>query len=185
MADFKVAYENTSKVEGGYANDKHDSGGETWKGISRNNEKNWDGWRIVDAYKKLPNFPTNLNNSHELQSEVLSVYKKNYWDALNLDFISDQRMANELYDTGVNMGIGTAGKFLQRVLNVATKTNLVIDGKIGSKTIGVFNALSDKDKYMVWKLFNCLQGERYISICEANPTQERFLHSWANRVFEN
>lgn len=185
MADFKVAYENTSKVEGGYANDKHDSGGETWKGISRNNEKNWDGWRIVDAYKKLPNFPTNLNNSHELQSEVLSVYKKNYWDALNLDFISDQRMANELYDTAVNMGTGTSGRFLQRVLNVATKIDLVIDGKIGSKTIGVFNALSDKDKHMVWKLFNCLQGSKYISICEANPVQERFLRSWASRVFES
>lgn len=185
MSEFKIAYQNTSKIEGGYANDNHDSGGETWKGISRNNEKNWNGWKIVDAYKRLPNFPDNLNNSAELQNEVLSVYKRNYWDALNLDFISDQRMANELYDTGVNMGIGTAGKFFQRVLNVATKTNLVIDGKIGSKTISVFNSLNDKDKYMVWKLFNCLQGERYISICEANPSQERFLHSWASRVFED
>jgi lysozyme family protein len=111
MSEFKIAYQNTSKVEGGYANDKHDSGGETWKGISRNNEKNWNGWKIVDVYKKLPNFPDNLNNSAELQNEVMSVYKENYWDALNLDFISDQRMANELYDTGVNMGIGTAGKF--------------------------------------------------------------------------
>lgn len=184
MSEFKIAYGNTSKVEGGYANDKHDSGGETWKGISRNNEKNWEGWEIVDAYKKLPDFPNNLNNSTELQIAVLSVYKKNYWDALNLDLISDQRMANELYDTGVNMGVGTSGKFFQRVLNVATKTDLVVDGKIGANTISVFNKLSSNDKYMVWKLFNCLQGCRYIGICEAKPSQEIFLRSWASRVFE-
>ena len=184
MAEFKTAYNKTSAVEGGYANDTRDSGGETWKGISRNNEKTWVGWKIIDAYKKLPNFPGNLKNSAELQNEVLTVYKRNYWDVLNLDFIADQQMANELYDTGVNMGTGTAGKFLQRVLNVATKTDLAIDGKIGSKTIGVFNSLNDRDKYMVWKLFNCLQGEKYISICEANPSQEIFLRSWASRVFE-
>jgi lysozyme family protein len=184
MAEFKTAYSKTSIVEGGYANNPHDSGGETWKGISRNNEKNWGGWKIIDQYKKLPNFPGNLNSVPELQDKVLSVYKNNYWDSLNLDFISDQRMANELYDTGVNMGIGTAGKFFQRVLNVSTRSILVIDGKIGSKTIGVFNDLSDRDKYMVWKLFNCLQGEKYISICESNPSQEIFLRSWASRVFE-
>ena len=184
MADFKIAYQKTSVVEGGYANNAHDSGGETWKGISRNNEKNWAGWKIIDAYKKLPNFPANLKNSEELQQNVLSVYKNSYWDSLNLGFISDQRMANKLYDTGVNMGTGTAGKFFQRVLNVSTKSTLLLDGKIGPKTISVFNDLSDRDKFMVWKLFNCLQGERYISICEANPAQEIFLRSWASRVFE-
>jgi lysozyme family protein len=184
MADFKTAYQKTSVVEGGYSNDSRDSGGETWKGISRNNEINWDGWPIIDAYKKLPNFPKNLSSSAELEIAVQTTYKNSYWEALNLNFINDQRMANELYDTGVNMGIGTAGKFLQRVLNVATKTNLAVDGKIGSKTIGVFNSLSDSDKYMVWKLFNCLQGEKYISICENNPSQEIFLLSWVSRVFE-
>lgn len=184
MAEFNIAYKKTATVEGGYANNPRDTGGETWKGISRNNETNWIGWPIIDMYKKLPGFPGNLKASTELENAVLRIYKSNYWDALNISGINDQRMANELYDTGVNMGIGTAGKFFQRVLNVSTRSILVIDGKVGSKTIGVFNDLSDRDKYMVWKLFNCLQGEKYISICESNPSQEIFLRSWASRVFE-
>ena len=184
MAEFKTAYNKTSVVEGGYANNPKDSGGETWKGISRNNEVAWEGWRIIDTYKKLPNFPANLKSSGDLENAVQSVYKNNYWNALNLDLINDQRMANELYDTGVNMGIGRAGIFFQTVLNVSSKTQLILDGKVGPKTIAVFNSLPDSDKYMVWKLFNCLQGEKYISICEANPSQKIFLRSWASRVFE-
>lgn len=185
MADFKIAYQKTSKIEGGYANDPRDSGGETWEGISRNNEIDWIGWHIIDLYKKLPNFPENLKGSDQLETAVQSVYKSNYWDALNLDLINDQRMANELYDTGVNMGTGRAAIFFQTVLNVASKTKLTMDGKVGQKTIALFNSFSDSDKYMVWKLFNCLQGEKYISICETNPSQEVFLRSWASRVFEN
>lgn len=184
MADFKTAYQKTSIAEGGYANDRRDNGGETWKGISRNNEINWIGWDIIDHYKKLPNFPANLKASTELEKAVQSVYKTNYWNALNLDLIQEQRMANELYDTAVNMGTGRSGMFFQQVLNVSSSTQLIKDGKIGPKTIAVFNTLSSSDKYMVWKLFNCLQGEKYISICEANPSQKVFLRSWASRVFE-
>lgn len=112
-------------------------------------------------------------------------YKENFWDTLNLDNVNDQRMANELYDTGVNMGIGRAGLFFQKVLLVSTRNPLRLDGQVGSKTVAVFNELSATDKYMVWKLFNCLQGERYITICEANPSQEIFMRSWASRVFES
>lgn len=190
MADFKTAYTITSVVEGGYANNPHDSGGETYKGIARNTAKNWNGWPFIDSIKKaVGNSASNINReaakNSTLQQYVLDFYKAYYWNTLNLDSLNDQKMANELYDTGVNMGIVTAGKFFQRVLNVATKTDLTVDGKIGPKTIGLFNSLKDSDRYMVWKLFNCLQGWRYISICEAKPSQEIFLRSWASRVFEN
>ena len=37
--------------EGNYSNDKDDPGGETYKGISRNMNKDWEGWKIIDSYK--------------------------------------------------------------------------------------------------------------------------------------
>lgn len=190
MGDFLTAYKITSVVEGGYANNPNDTGGETYKGIARNVETAWTGWAIIDAIKaKVGTDAAAINKAAEadkvLQALVLSVYKTNYWDALNLTFLQDQRLCNELYDTGVNMGIGTAAKFLQRVLNVATKTDLEVDGKIGKNTLTVVNNLNATDRYMVWKLFNCLQGERYIGICEHNPKQKVFLRSWASRVFES
>lgn len=41
MAEFNIAFQKTLTHEGGYVNDPEDSGGETYKGISRNNHKNW------------------------------------------------------------------------------------------------------------------------------------------------
>ena len=189
MADFNTAYKKTSIAEGGYANNPKDSGGETYKGIARKIEANWKGWPIIDAIKRRVGtnasaIDREAEKDANLQRLVLSFFEENYWDSLNLGLINQQRMVNELFDTGVNMGIGRAGLFFQRVLNVSTKTQLKLDGAIGPKTIGVFNSLNSSDKYMVWKLFNCLQGEKYISICEYNPSQEMFLRSWASRVFE-
>ena len=36
MAEFETAYYLTNKIEGGYANDQDDKGGETYRGIARN-----------------------------------------------------------------------------------------------------------------------------------------------------
>lgn len=194
MADFKKAHEITAKVEGGYANNKADTGGRTYKGIAQNKQPQWKGWPIVmEIVGRVGENAAAINaeaaKNPTLQNLVLDFYKTSQWDVLNLDKISDQRVANELYDTAVNMGINTAGRFLQQALNVCNRNgtlypDLTVDGVIGSKTIDCFNALSLNDKYMVWKLLNCQQGARYIEICKSNPSQEVFMRSWASRVFE-
>lgn len=189
MADFNIAYKRTAVAEGGYANNPRDKGGETYQGIARKIHPAWKGWPMIDAIKdKVGTSAKSINTAAEknvsLQGLVVSFYKDVYWNELNLDLINDQQMSNELYDTGVNLGTARSGLFFQKVLNVSSKTQLVLDGKIGPKTIAVFNSLSQSDKHMVWKLFNCLQGEKYISICEADPSQEIFLRGWASRVFE-
>lgn len=186
MADFKTAHSITAKVEGGYSNDKDDNGGETFAGISRKNFPNWKGWAIIDKSEKKDSV---LFANSELQQLVLDFYKSSFWDVLSLDKLTDQRVANELYDTAVNMGINRAGVFFQRCLNAVNRNgaifaDLKVDGVIGQKSVDAFNGLSLNDKYMVWKLLNCLQGAKYIEICEANPVQEKFMRSWASRVFE-
>lgn len=190
MADFNVSFNITCAVEGGYAFDKLDRGGETFMGISRRSEPSWNGWPLIDKLKKEPNFPANLESNIQLKKQVLYLYKVQYWNSLNLSEIQDQRMADELYDTGVNMGVARAGLFFQRVLNTINRNgslfpDLKLDGQVGSKTIGCFNQLNVTDKYLAWKLFNCLQGAKYIDICESDKTQEKFMRSWASRVFEN
>jgi lysozyme family protein len=194
MADFTTAYKLTAKIEGGYANDPKDMGGETYKGISRNNEPGWKGWPLIDIIKlKVGTSEVSINGEAEkdshLQQLVLDEYKTSYWDALNLDKLEDQRVANELYDTGVNMGTGRAALFFQRSLNAINRNgllfpNLNLDGAIGPTTTRCFNSLNTNDKYIVWKLLNCLQGAKYIDICENNPVQKKFMRSWASRVFE-
>lgn len=200
MAEFLISFKKTGRVEAGIANDPKDSGGLTYAGIAFNSHPNWEGWPLIKAViAATPGKPwtepwidavnRKLAASQSLQMLVLKFFKSIQWDVMNLDLLNDQRVADELYDTGVNMGTGRAGIFFQRVLNVINREgslfpDLTLDGQIGPKTVASFNKLNAADKSMVWRLLNCLQGEKYISICEANPSQERFMRSWASRVFE-
>lgn len=186
MADFKQAYKITRAFEGGYSNNPHDTGGETYKGIARKHNSNWRGWKLIDQYRKHPAFPKILDELLELQKAVHELYKREYWDSMSLDNVRDQKIANELFDTGVNMGNKTAGIFLQRVLNVANKgeqyyPNVLVDGKVGGKTIAALN--SHPIQRNIYAGLNALKGAQYITICENNPSQEVFFNGWMKRVF--
>jgi lysozyme family protein len=184
MADFKTAYKITMAHEGGWANNPADTGGETWKGIARKKHPDWPGWQLIDKAKQ-GDFPANLNSIPNLQNLVEMFYKVKFWDYLKLDQVNNQKIANELFDTSVNMGQGIAALFLQRSLNVSNRNGkdyaeLQVDGNIGPVTINTLNNHPRQEQ--VLKLLNTLQGARYISICEANPSQEIFLNSWLSRV---
>jgi lysozyme family protein len=170
--------------EGGYANHVNDTGGETWKGIARKKHPDWPGWVLVDKAKQ-GDFPANLHSIAGLQDLVESFYKVKFWDHLKLDQVNNQKIANELFDTSVNMGQGVAALFLQRSLNVSNRNgkdypDLQVDGNIGPVTITTLNGHPRQEQ--VYKLLNALQGAKYIGICEANPSQEIFLTSWLSRV---
>lgn len=189
MADFKAAHKVVMIHEGGYANDPDDTGGETYKGISRKNFPGWEGWSVIDETKKgkppLHLLNDTLAANPGLQRLVEGFYKKEFWDVMRLDEFKSQEIANELYDTGVNMGTYVAGIFLQKALNVLNRNqldykDLPITGNIGPLTLAAVN-IQKRDKEVV-KLLNCLQGSRYMEICLENPGQEKFLRSWLNRV---
>ena len=79
MADYKHSIAKVLRTEGGYVNDKDDSGGETYKGISRVNWPRWSGWVIVDICKKdSKNFPKNLYSNPTLNELVVGVVE--YWN---------------------------------------------------------------------------------------------------------
>jgi lysozyme family protein len=186
MADFKIAYAETMRIEGGYANDPQDTGGETWKGVSRKNWPKWAGWALVDKAKKQPGFPTTLKTNSALQVLVMQFYKDNFWNVNRLSEFTDQSIAIEMFDTGVNMHPKQAALFLQRSLNVLNKNqalypDIAADGVIGSKTILLTNKFNDPE--LLYNALNTLQGNRYFSICEANKSQERFFYGWATRVY--
>lgn len=189
MANFAESYKIIRQREGGYINDPDDAGGETYKGISRNNFPDWDGWRYINtikaANKNSVNIDGLLENQTTLQDLVLSFYKKEFWDVLNLDNIQDQGIATELFDTGVNMGTYIAAVFLQKALNVLNRNqgdyaDLPVTGKVGTLTTEAVNL--QKQPGDVLKILNCLQGARYVEICLANPKQEKFIRSWLNRI---
>jgi len=189
MANFEIGYKIVMVNEGGNGNDPDDLGGETYKGIARKKCPKWAGWRLVDLAKKVspsgPALENHLHSNIELQELVHSFYKAEFWDVLNLDYVKDQKIANELFDTGVNMGIGIAALFLQKSLNVLNRKgsdypDLKEDAKAGTVTVGYLN--SHKSPGNVLKVLNCLQGSRYVDICRANPKMEKYMNGWLTRV---
>lgn len=119
MADYKHAIAKVLLTEGGYANDKDDSGGETYKGISRNNWPKWTGWAVIDAAKRSPDFPANLKPRNILGDAVMNFYRTNFWDKVGGDLIDDQDIADLLVDAAVNEGIKPAVKRAQMIVGIA------------------------------------------------------------------
>jgi lysozyme family protein len=188
MASFLEAYNITRKIEGGYANDPDDPGGETYRGISRRYNKSWPGWRIVDSNRSKPGFPNILYNNTELDRLVKFFFKDKYWDKNLLDELSSQQIANEMFDTGVNLGVVEAAKFLQEALNVLNKngkiySDIVEDGHVGSNTIDAFKAcLAYKGEAYLYKVMNVMQGYYYIRRMRLSPSQEKYAYGWLDRV---
>lgn len=165
--------------EGGYVNHPADRGGPTCWGIT---EQVARAFEYTAAMQDMP------------QSVARQIYLERYWQQPRFDLVEplSAPIADELFDTGVNMGTGTAAKFLQRALNVLNLRGKVypdvtVDGSIGNLTIAALKAFltyRGKDGHLVlWRLLNAQQGTRYIELAEANPTQEDFVFGWSlNRV---
>ena len=189
MAAFEQSYAITSAHEGGYANDPLDRGGETYRGIARVHHPDWTGWQRIDAARRRAGFPARLDADAELQAAVSAFYKANFWDRFEGDRLPDQTVADELYDTAVNMGVRRAVRFLQSSLNLLNRdqrdfADLIVDGWFGTKTLDALAALLDKDgsSDALVKLMNIQQGARYVEIMVGDPSQERFARGWIKRA---
>jgi len=205
MSDnFNTAYEHTLKLEGDYVNHPDDPGGETYRGCARRIFPNWKGWIIIDNYKVdmleidlkskagKKRLETHLHEDIQLQVEVKDFYLTEFWKPLKADKIESKLIAMEYFDTAVNCGHGTSKKFLQRTLNFLNLKekrwdDLVVDGKVGPKTISACNiATKRQDIEEALELYlNCLQGARYVELGEKNERFESFAIGWAIRARSN
>jgi len=152
MADFTKAYKITILGnEGGYNPGIGEK--ETYRGIDRGANPQWGGWSIIDDMKRTnPNLNTGeisilLSQNIALQSSIEKFYKANYWDTVNLDNVTDQQLANNLFDCSVNQGEGRARRFMQIACNYVIVSQksiikpLIIDKQIGPATLLAFNSL--------------------------------------------
>lgn len=152
MADFYKAFKITILGnEGGYNPGIGEK--ETYMGIDRGANPNWGGWKIIDAVKashphiSVPDINKLLSQNVTLQTNIAQFYKANYWDTVNLDYVNDQQLANNLFDCSVNQGESLACKLMQMACNyVITNIKssikpLIVDKQIGPATLDTFNSL--------------------------------------------
>ena len=165
MADFLPSFERVLRNEGGYVlhTVKDDRGGMTYAGIARAFHPNWPGWRVIDQGETPP------------ADLVRQFYRSNFWHPLRLDEVEHQDVAGNIFDFGVNAGLGTAAKLAQLVAGTTP------DGKIGAKTLQALNAI-DPDLFVA--RYALAKIARYRDIVTGNRTQQRFLVGWINRVLK-
>lgn len=176
---FEKAFEEVIGVEGGYSNNPNDSGGETNWGITESVAREY-GYK--GRMKDLP-----IEKAQE-------IYKSEYWDVQNLDAVYSlsPAVALELFDTGVNQGVITSGKYLQRSLNVLNDRerfylDITVDGIIGDQTIRSLWLLRQvretRGMNVLLKMLNSLQGAAYVELAERREKDESFIFGWfSNRV---
>ena len=178
MADFKKAFLLILANEGGYVNDPVDTGGETYKGIARKMNPDWLGWHIIDLLKKQPGFPESPQSADaieikkQLDYEVRSFYYTHFWLKVQGEMITNQQVAESIFDFAVNAGVSVSISLSQFVAGVTT------DGVIGPRTIEAINRF-DPGHFLA--AFALAKINRYVNICNKRPVSKKYFFGWVVR----
>jgi lysozyme family protein len=166
MADFLIAFEKTIADEGGYqlTDIPGDRGGQTYAGIARKPNPEWEGWKFIDR--------KDFGSATPLVREF---YKLNFWDRVRGDELTNQAIAETIFNFGVNTGTGVAIKLAQLIVGVTP------DGAIGPKTVERLNVCT-AEKFL--PAYALAKIQRYVNICMKDRSQSKFLLGWVRRSIE-
>jgi len=182
MAIFEEALEKTIKHEGGYCLSmvSGDKGGETYAGISKRSNKNWEGWKLIDEWRMEKRLDGSLGEKRKEELMVLanSLYRKMHWNPLKCDLIVHQGMANVLFDYAVNAGVKTAVKALQQCL-LDVGHEIDVDGIFGKQTL---EALNYSETTALCNAYTLTRVRLYVDICKRDTSQRTFMLGWLTRA---
>ena len=165
--------------EGGYSFNPNDSGGETMWGITATTARR-NGYQ--GAMSQMP------------RTTAATIYRNEYFVQPGLDkvYAVSQSIAEEMFDTSVNMGVSLAGSWLQRILNALNRqgrdyADISVDGRIGAATVDALRTFLSRrgadGETAILRALNCQQGARYLDVTESRPQNEDFYFGWLlNRV---
>lgn len=172
--DIDALLDRLLEREGGYVDHPDDRGGPTNFGITEAVARaaGWQG--------PMRAMPRDL---------ALAIYRRRYWTHPRFDAVAvmSAAVAEELFDTGVNMGPAVAAGFLQRSLNALNRQgkdwpDVALDRAIGPRTLDALRALVTRrgrvGEAALMKALNALQGARYIELAEGRQANESFLMGW-------
>lgn len=113
-----------------------------------------------------------LYYDEKTMKSVKEVYHFEYWEALKLEYVISQKMADEIFAMAIHSGKRNAVKLAQDVIGVK------IDGFIGSQTIGALNAF---DESLFDIKYDVREKEYYDEIVENNIKLDIYLKGFYNR----
>lgn len=158
--DFQAAVQWLLAIEGGYANDPADPGGETKFGISKRSYPDLDIGRLTE-------------------DQAWAIYYNDYWVRAGCDHLRAP-IAWALFDAAVQHGVKRAVTMLQ-----IEAGGLRIDGINGPKTQAKINERWGENATSGQLLAKYLthRARLYHDLVTANSERARFLNGWLKRLF--
>lgn len=169
MANFDKAYSRTAVLEGGY--NPNDKGSVSVFGIRRKNNPSWDGWAKFDSLKNSGMDDTKIQKAimsdEALKKSAKSYFKANYWDSMKLNAVKDDDVAFEIFDHGVNAGIGTSAKIVNKSFGIGNSSSM------SPSSISIINSNGKDAK----KRIQSSRTEYYKSLGDENN-----ISGWLKRI---
>lgn len=160
---YMQAFDWLMNIEGFYSNHPKDSGGETAWGIS----KRW--------------WPQYWLMGRPSRDVALGFYWTEFWVPLRCDEILNPDVARELFEGAVLSGKDQAVKWLQQAVNailVQGAVPLVVDGKLGPKTLYTANWYGQRYPAALFNAQNIMQGAFLVGLNSPD-----FVRGWlAKRI---
>lgn len=171
---FEESLELILDIEGDWSDHPSDLGGKTRFGITERVARDYG---YAGPMKDLP------------VALAKQIYREKYWNVMKLSSIEAiaPNIVRELFDTGINQGVGRAGEYLQESLNALNRrqkdyADVIVDGDIGPQTLKALQAYiahrGGAGEVVLLRALNCLQGARYISISQSREENEDFVFGW-------
>lgn len=179
MASIEQILDRVVATEGGYVNLPSDLGGPTI-------------WGITERVARANGYQGDMRRMP--RETALRIYRVVYVMLPGFAEVHDvsAAIAEEMIDSGVNMGVSWPALWLQRALNAfnaqgALYPDLKVDGALGPRSIAALREYlrrrGPQAERVMLRALNCLQGERYLSITEVRMANEDFTFGWfAHRV---
>lgn len=142
--------------EGGYNNDKDDSGGETNMGISKNTHKNED---IEGMTRERAN----------------AIFYRDYYKWNGIDKLP-YKIRGFIVDFGICSQPLMAIKMTHRVLGIP-EGNI-----IGKTTLDKFKRFTQRDYEDFLERYRAEMIKYFYKVVQANPRKKKFLNGWINRA---
>lgn len=161
--DFVIAYSLVRKAEGNYVNHPNDKGKRTYAGITSKYNPNWYGWRYIKHNPKW--------NTHIPKAEMWVLdYYLDIWIKEGFDELSNQELANYLFDTRINL----SRKQTVKLLNKVFKINRINKDKWITKNLDTLNV----DNLRLARI------AYYNNIIKKDSSQIVFKKSWIKRAMQ-
>lgn len=151
MALFKDAIKKVLHWEGGEVDHPNDPGGRTKFGISQ---------------RAFPHINMDLLTIIEAKE----IYRQEYWERVNGDFIEKQAAAETLFDFAVNAGVSRAVRLAQGV------SGAKVDGILGPNTLKCINNTDSFAEY-----FTLARIQYYTDLCQTKAKYRDFFFGWVRR----